>query len=168
LVLVRCSQAAAQLQLTRSTPTSFRMGLMSDVSQSQPSMDFGRAIIVSRPVFVILTGFTAWNYTATDHRKKTTCLMIMITHRTHHSSQKAYSRYGTLETYKTQSQLLRTPLSRYVRSSNNYCAMFDRLIAASLALLILDSAHAQVSAPNCNNSDSSYAWVGYPCLVAQF
>jgi hypothetical protein len=78
-----------------------------------------------------------------------------------------YNRYGTLETYKTQSQLLLRPtLSRYVRSSNDYCAMFDALIAASLALLILDSAHAQVFAPNC--SDSSYAWVGYLWLVAEF
>ena len=48
----------------------------------------------------------------------------------------------------------------FVRSSNNYCAMFDALPAAFLAFLILDSAHAQVSAPNC--SDGSYLWVGHP------
>jgi len=85
-----------------------------------------------------------------------------------------YNRYGTLEIYKTPSQLLlrvESPLSRYVRSSTNYCAMFDALFPAFLALLIIDSAHAQVSAPNC--SDSSYAWsynsLGQsPCLVVAY
>ena len=81
-----------------------------------------------------------------------------------------YNRYSTLETYKTQSQLLlrvEGPLSRW---SNNYCAMFDTLLAAFLALLIIDSAHAQVSAPNCTDSTgfSSYAWVGYLWLDAEF
>jgi hypothetical protein len=82
-----------------------------------------------------------------------------------------YNRYGTLvlEAYKTQSPLLLRvespplPLRTIVKT---YRAMFDALIAASLALLIIDSAHAQVYAPNCTNL--SYAWVGYPWLVAEF
>ena len=78
------------------------------------------------------------------------------------------NRQGTLEIYKTPSQLPRVESSfiRYVRSSNNYCEMFDALFAALLALLIIDSAHAQVSAPNCSDYTSSYTWVGHPCLVA--
>jgi hypothetical protein len=80
------------------------------------------------------------------------------------------NRQGTLEIYKTPSQLLRVegPLSRYVRSSNNYCAMFDALFAAFLALLVMDPAYAQVSAPNCSDYTSNYTWVGYPWLVAGF
>src|SRR6266700_3044655 len=72
-----------------------------------------------------------------------------------------YDRYGTLETYKNPSQHLlrvKSPLSRYVRSSDNYRAMFDALFSAFLALLIIDSAHAQVSAPNCSDSTGGYAW----------
>ena len=51
--------------------------------------------------------------------------------------------------------------------------MFDVLFAACLALLIIESAHAQVSAPNCtvstfNGSTAAYAWVGYPWLLTDF
>jgi hypothetical protein len=80
-------------------------------------------------------------------------------------------RYGTLETYKTPWQLLlriESLPSCYVRPSNNYCAMFDALFPAFLALLIIDSAHAQVFAPNCSDSIGGYTWVGYPWLVAEF
>jgi hypothetical protein len=78
--------------------------------------------------------------------------------------------YGTLEIYKSPSQpILRVEslLFRYVRSSDNHCAMFDPLFAA-LALLIVGAARAQVSAPNCSDSTGSYAWVSYTWLVAEF
>lgn len=74
------------------------------------------------------------------------------------------------EHIKTPSQLLlrvESSPSCYVRSSSNYCAMFGALFAAFLTLLIIDSARAQVSAPNCSDSTGSYAWVGYPSLVAE-
>jgi len=81
--------------------------------------------------------------------------------------------YGALNIYKTPSQLLRfqepsLPLRMIVKQ--NYCPMFDVLFAA-LALLIIDSAHALVSAPNC--SDTDYAWTynsqeQSPCLVVAY
>ena len=46
--------------------------------------------------------------------------------------------------------------------------MFDAFFATSLVLFIVNSAYAQVSAPNCSGSTGSYAWVGYPWLVAEF
>ncbi|KAF8503279.1 hypothetical protein F5888DRAFT_970217 [Russula emetica] len=76
-----------------------------------------------------------------------------------------------LEIYKTPSQLLlrvENLLSRYVRPTNNYCTMFDALFPA-LALLIIDSAHAQVSAPSCSNSSYSYNSLGQgPCLIVAY
>ncbi len=44
--------------------------------------------------------------------------------------------------------------------------MFDQIFTALLAFLITNSAHAQVSAPNCSNPAS--AWVGYHWQVAEF
>ncbi|KAN0116651.1 hypothetical protein V8E52_005795 [Russula decolorans] len=51
--------------------------------------------------------------------------------------------------------------------------MFEALFAAFLALLIMDSAHAQVSAPNCSDSTGGSAWsynsLGQsPCLVMAY
>jgi hypothetical protein len=80
-----------------------------------------------------------------------------------------YDRSGIPVIYKALTQLLlrvEGTLSSYIRPSNNYCAMFDPLFATFLALLIIDSAHAQVNAPNC--TDPTFTWVGYPWLVAHF
>ncbi len=40
------------------------------------------------------------------------------------------------------------------------------LVVFSVLLLVVGSAHAQVSGPNC--SDPTYAWVSHPWLIAQF